>query len=186
MIKKKNSEGHKEICGENVQSYCVNLHEDFKTIEDIVNDRLQYYIKKANFYKQWFYVISGLNLVLNASISVLIQVGGSGSGKSFQGIGIVISTLSNLMLVLSGILSLFRMRDSWYRYRKYAEALKLEQIRFLGNSEIYRDKTLKEKSAVFTDQIYWLFMEEQSQWQSSILKVIESNQKSDKKENGES
>lgn len=101
----------------NLNNYYVELED--KNLTNIVNSTLYYYVRNAIIYKWVFYIFSVLSISLNASIPIINQI-------SWEYSSLVVSIISGCTAIITGMLALLCFKDSWHRYRTYAELLKTE------------------------------------------------------------
>ena len=97
-----------------------------------IDHLLDWYIRKANFYKNLFYVLSFSLIVINSLIPVLINT--QITNKDF-----IISSISCIATIITSSLTLFTMKDTWFRYRDSVESMKSECIKFTHKIGVYKD-----------------------------------------------
>ena len=138
MLKNRNSL-KKELNSLNI--YTENIKDEL--IKKRIEHLLDWYIRKANFYKNLFYILSMLLIIINAIIPVL-------SGTQINNKDIVISCISSIATIITSSLTLFTMKDTWFRYRNSVEIMKSECIKFNcnlneynGNNEIILAQTIE-------------------------------------------
>lgn len=146
--------------------------------DDLVKHRvlylLQWYSKRAEFYKKQSYVATLLSLVIPASITLL------NSGTLLPGDMAQIPTvlLSFCSTVGAGLYAFLRSKDHWLRYRMIAETLKREAILYL----IKQKETHSESSKIeFLERIEAICASEIAEWHSLRSSHLESREELSKK-----
>lgn len=97
-----------------------------------IDHLLDWYIRKANFYKNLFYVLSFSLIVINSLIPVLINT-------QIMNKDLIISSISCIATIITSSLTLFTMKDTWFRYRDSVESMKSECIKFTHKIGVYKD-----------------------------------------------
>ena len=92
---------------------------------DRLNDQIDWYDSKSQKYKKRYYRLTGICLVISASIPFLINL-----IVDFHWMTLVISALSVINVIISGFESLNNNHDLWTKYRITCENLKREKIFF--------------------------------------------------------
>lgn len=100
-----------------------------KRIEHI----LEWYMRKSTFYKNLFYWLSLLIILINAAIPIINQI-------KFVYYNNIVSIISAFASVFTGCITLFTMKDTWFRYRKSVELIKKECMLFSSKDEDYKDE----------------------------------------------
>lgn len=105
---------HRVGCGEN--SVIKNDYIRKRFLQSLI-----WYIKKAKFFKRFFYFFSVLSIIIPIAVALLNQfVSLTDDSK------IIVSILSSLTAVISSLLTLFKLQEKWIQYRCAAEALQSE------------------------------------------------------------
>ena len=97
-----------------------------------IDHLLDWYIRKANFYKNLFYVLSFSLIVINSLIPVLINT-------QITNKDLIISSISCIATIITSSLTLFTMKDTWFRYRDSVESMKSECIKFTHKIGVYKE-----------------------------------------------
>ena len=97
-----------------------------------IDHLLDWYIRKANFYKNLFYVLSFSLIVINSLIPVLINT-------QIMNKDLIISSISCIATIITSSLTLFTMKDTWFRYRDSVESMKSECIKFTHKIGVYKE-----------------------------------------------
>lgn len=108
-----------------------------KKIKYRIEDVLHWYIRKASFYKTLFYVLSMVLILINTSIPCINQL-------NVENSSILVTFISSIAAIITSALTLFTMKDSWFRYRNHAELIKKECSLFNAETGIYSESE-KEK-----------------------------------------
>ena len=103
-----------------------------KLAKKTIDHLLDWYIRKANFYKNLFYVLSFSLIVINSLIPVLINT-------QITNKDLIISSISCIATIITSSLTLFTMKDTWFRYRDSVESMKSECIKFTHKIGVYKD-----------------------------------------------
>lgn len=121
-----------------------------------IKDLLNWYIRKAIFFKKFYYILSFLLIAINAVIPVLIST-------DFAQREITIAILSCIATIITSSLTLFTMKDTWLRYRENAEKMKSECIKFSQGIGDYEDK--EERKLI--ENIEKIVQNERDTWKST-------------------
>lgn len=108
----------------------------FETIEDDALKKraetsLNYYIEKANFYKNLWGILSVCGIVLPALATYLAATSNSA----------LVPIITAATTVCTGLLALFKCSEKKNSYRNSAENMKCELTAYLGAHDGYGDKT---------------------------------------------
>lgn len=119
----------------NELNYAKTFQED--PIHDYLEKRLENQIKlhsnKSNWNYSWFKILGALELLIASLIPVLVSyiTDSTTSLKIFTGV------LALLVVVVSGILSLYRFQENWLKHRYISRSLEKEKHLFLSNGWPY-------------------------------------------------
>lgn len=108
---------------------------------------LNWYSKKANFYKYTYYTLSLINIVVPLSSTVIISF--------FPSEDILVAVLSALASFAASLLSLLGAKDKWTNYRNGAEFLKSQYTLYLSHAAPY--------NTIESDSLYMTTIETQMQ-----------------------
>jgi hypothetical protein len=127
-----------------------------------IDDQINWYSKKSTFNKNRYQLLKALVITISASIPVLaIAIKGDDDMlKMLVGIAGV------LIVVIEGILSLYKYKDIWLKYRMTSELLNREKILYLTSSGPY--KTNK-KLQSFVERAEAIMSEENKNWLTDQL-----------------
>ena len=126
--------------------------------EERLESEIAWYEKKSKRNKQYYYLLRVIELISAALIPFLINylTGNTGLLKS------AIETLSILVLITTGMISIFQFRELWTEYRTNAESLKHEKYLYLSSSNPY-DR--EDKFKLLVERVEKLISIEHSRWQ---------------------
>lgn len=127
-----------------------------------LDDQIDWYDKKSQFEKKWYYHIRTLQLVLSASIPIL-----TGFVLDYHWILKIIAIIGALITVLEGVSSVKKYHEKWIQYRTISEALKKEKYTFSARAGVYDSenidvlKTLVERceNIISSENINWANMD---------------------------
>ena len=146
------------------------MEEELKSLEiyvrdiknDIISKRIlqimQWNIKKADFNKKWYYILTFFSFLLNISIPVI---------NEFNAERKYITIISALVTFLTGCLAIFNFKDSWYRYRKSTEEIKSECIKCTSNLGEY---SVENKEAILISKVEEINLQERKVWINTKFK----------------
>ncbi len=92
---------------------------------------LEWYTRKAIFYKRMFYILSIINLGVPLASTIFMSL------KSDTNIGIVLATITSLS---ASLLALYNMREKWTMYRTAAEYIKSQYCLYCGKVYPYDEE----------------------------------------------
>lgn len=140
------------------------------TVKRRIRHILDWYIRKATFYKKLFYFLSVVVILINAAIPVINQI-------KFTYCDNVTSIISALASILTSFLTLFTMKDTWFRYRKAVELIKKECMLFTGR---YSDYKKSNREEILIRNIEEIISNERDLWEHG--KFNKYNEESEEKE----
>jgi hypothetical protein len=126
--------------------------------EERLESEIGWYEKKSKRNKQFYYLLRIIELVSAALIPFLINYLTSDTKMLKSGI----ETLGIMVIVTTGLLSLFQFQELWTEYRTNAESLKHEKYLYLSGSNPY-DKG--DKFKLLVERVEKLISIEHSRWQ---------------------
>ncbi|MDU2162595.1 DUF4231 domain-containing protein [Intestinibacter bartlettii] len=129
---------------------------DNKLAKNRINHLLDWYIRKANFYKNIFYMLSFSLIVINALIPVLINT-------QIKNKDLIISGISCIATIITSSLTLFTMKDTWFRYRDNVESMKSECIKFANKIGVYKDGN----ESIIVEKIEEIVKNERGLWKET-------------------
>ena len=135
-----------------------------EVIKRRVKQVLVWNIKKATKNKFIFYLLSILALILNASIPVINQL---------NQYDIIVTIISSIVVVITGILTLINFKDVWYRYRVTVENIKRECIMLSCKYGEYENEDREKKFIINFEN---LLLDERDLWIKSRFKKENNNE----------
>lgn len=152
----------------NLEYYYVDLKND--DLSNVVNKTLYYYVKNSILYKLLFYTLSFFSITMNASIPIINQI-------DWENSTMVVTIISACTAVITGMLALLCLKESWYRYRTAAEKLKTECNQFNAEIGDYRQIDTKIESFIINfekinsdEKGRWSFEKESNEINTDIIK----------------
>lgn len=142
-----------------VKDITVNIKN--KMIRDRVEQLLVWDVKKATCYKRRYYSMSIVIILANASIPIINQMWTGPNGR------LTVSIISGLAGVIASILTLINVKDTWFRYRKFAELMKTQCILFINKCDPYNGE---DRECLFVNNIESIVSDERDHWESSKFK----------------
>jgi len=104
-------------------------------LEKRLNDQIDWYDKKSVFNQRWYKWLRMIELVAAAAIPFLAGfINGESNPFPFK---IVIGLLGLVIVVITGVLTLYKFQENWIEYRTTSETLKHEKFLYLTASERY-------------------------------------------------
>jgi hypothetical protein len=133
-------------------------------LDQRIDDQIGWYSKKSTFNKNRYQFIKTLVIIISASIPVLaIMITGDD-----QILKIAVGVAGVLIVVLEGILSHYKYKDIWLKYRMTSEMLNREKILYLTSSGPYKtNKTLQS----FVERSEAIMSTENQTWLTDQLKT---------------
>ena len=111
-----------------LQHYTKEIENEL--IRNRVSYLMEWYVRKCTYYKNIYYSLSVLLIVINASIPILNQT-------VWKYSKITVSIISSLATISTSVMTLFTMKDTWFRYRNSVELMKKECMLFSGRCNEY-------------------------------------------------
>ncbi|SFC97304.1 DUF4231 domain-containing protein [Clostridium uliginosum] len=148
-----------------IHIYVNNIND--RIIRARIEHLLDWYIRKSTFYKNLFYGISVLLILINASIPILneflLQNSSSSTARldNSQYITIGVSILSSIATILTSFMTLFTMKDTWFRYRKHVELIKKECMLYNCKSGVYGGENI---NCILAERIEEIIGNERQEW----------------------
>ena len=133
-----------------------------------IDDQINWYSKKSTFNKNRYQIIKALVIIISASIPVLAIIIKSNDDRLKLTVGVA----GVLIIVLEGILSLYKYKEIWLKYRMTSEMLNREKILYLTNSGPY--KTNKNFPS-FVERAEVIMSEENKNWLFDQQKTEDSS-----------
>lgn len=129
-----------------------------KSIKSRIDHLLDWYIRKAVFYKNLFYTLSVVSIFINALIPIIAQLG-------LQKKDLVISVMSALAGIITSILTLFTAKETWFRYRNHAELIKQECVKCISKvGEYGKIKSKEDRECELIKNVEMIISDERASW----------------------
>lgn len=141
--------------------------------EAVIKDLLVYYVQNAIFYKKLFYILNISAIVLNAAIPIVNQT-------KWVDTKLMTTVISTLAAVIISLLALANVKDSWIRYRNYAEKLKSECNKVNAGIGAYNTTDLTKKKKRFFEALENISTEDLALWTKVRSEDVEVNKDSKK------
>jgi hypothetical protein len=125
-----------------------------EALKERIEHILDWYIRKAVFCKNLFYEISVVLVLINASIPIINQIG-------FDNKDITVSIISSIATILTSFMTLFTMKDTWFRYRKYVELIKTECMLYNCKCDNYSEEN---RDCVLAIKVEDIICNERQEW----------------------
>lgn len=133
---------------------------------------LDWYIRKASFYKFLFYLLSMVLIVINALIPILNQ-------SALENKDLIVSIGSSIATIISSALTLFTMKDTWFRYRNHAELIKEECMKY---NSCYGDYYNNQNQSLLSENVELIIRSERNMWRNNRFNESGSNNNIDDNE----
>ncbi len=148
------------------------MEDEIKNYLTSLTNRIEWYEQKCKKYKNLFYVLCSLEIILSASIPFLAGVLDSNNQISKMLIGVFGVAIS----IISGFTAFFKFRDQWISYRRTIEILKKERNLFVTGAGIYAFNS-EDRFIKFVECIENVIFKENDDWCQSAKerKVGNSN-----------
>jgi hypothetical protein len=143
--------GNNPIINQSVPS--MNQEEYMK---ERVEDQITWYNNKSKHNQRIFKRLRIIEIIAAALVPVL-----AGFVSKFDRLEYVIALLGIVVVVVAGILSLYRFQEIWTEYRTTCESLKHEKFLFLTGAEPYN---VAEPFGLFVNRVESLISKENTQW----------------------
>lgn len=111
-------------------------------------------------YKRRFYSFTLLSVALPAIVVAINSIEGLNDGAS----NVAVSLLSMATVIVTGIMSTMKARESWVRNREYAERAKSEIFDCIMKIGEYEDEETADGEILLAERLEELYMEERGQW----------------------
>lgn len=151
----------------NYKGGIMKLKDELKTVEvftDPINNNLikkrvyntlVWNIKKATYYKRFFYSFSIILLILNATVPIINQL---------NNYSIWVTIISSIGFVITSMLTLINFKDVWYRYRLTSEIIKSECMKLNCKIGEYENEDREKR---FLNKFESILSDERNLWINS-------------------
>ncbi len=128
-----------------------------------IDDQINWYSKKSSFNKNRYQLIKALVIIISASIPVLAILITFNDEILKMTVGIA----GVLIVVLEGMLSLYKYKDIWLEYRMTSELLNREKLLYLTGAGPYKtDKNFQ----AFVERTETIMSTENQSWLANQVK----------------
>lgn len=133
---------------------------DNQALKERIANEIYTYVYGAYKYKKIHYILLILSILFPAAVTAI-----SGSTLLNETLSSkMIPLLSMLAVIVSSIFNSFKAKESWSRYREYAEKAKKEIFSFAMKIGDYENRCQEEREKILADNMETLFQEERTQW----------------------
>ncbi len=132
-------------------------------LENRLEDQIEWYSQKSSRCKHLFWALRGIEIAIAALIPALFH---------FELIKGYIPLLGAIVVILIGLLSLFKLQENWFLYRTTSEELKHHKYLYMTNTEPY---STEDNFSMLVENVESLISKENSLWkqkQSSTNKEV--------------
>lgn len=137
-----------------------------------IDDQIGWYSKKSTFNKNRYQFIKALVIITSACIPVLAIL----ITENDNLLKVIVGFAGVLIVVLEGLLALYKYKDLWLQYRMTSELLNREKVLFLTGAGIYKkNKTLQ----VFVERAETIMGSENKNWLSNQQETDDSKEGDD-------
>lgn len=137
---------------------------DNENIKKYVAHQLYTYAEKAKFNKRCYYIFSIISLSAPAVAIVFNNL-----SEATDSTKLLVSILSAVATIATGINSLVKFKETWIRYRSYCEILKREVTEYITGVGDYKAKKYDKegKQEIFYQKLSKRIIEEENEWKSA-------------------
>lgn len=129
-----------------------------EVVRERIDHLLDWYVRKATFSKNSFYIMSIMIIVINAGIPILSQ-----SELIYK--NILISCMSGIATIVTSLITLFTVKDTWFRYRNHVELIKQECIKCLSGVGNY---TNDDREIILIENVESIISDERGLWRGKF------------------
>ncbi len=128
-----------------------------KYLQERLDDQIEWYDKKSKVNQKWFKLLKIMEISSAALIPFIISF----ITDSSIILKIIAGSLGILVVIISGIIGLYKFQENWIEYRTTCETLKHEKYLFLIKSNPYNiDNPLpllvqRAESIISKENTYW-------------------------------
>ncbi len=139
-----------------------------KYLKERLEDQIEWYDKKSMFNQNWFKRLRVIEIAAAAAIPFLAGFI-DGNSDSYK---IVIGLLGFAIVVITGVVTLYKFQENWIEYRTISESLKHEKYLYFSSCEPYNvDKSF----CLLVQRVENLISKENSKW----VEYIKSSKKAE-------
>lgn len=174
-----NCYGSNKVKKKDYNKIMTNMNDDFvyissllermdnENIKKYVAHQLYTYAEKARYNKRCYYIFSIISLSAPAVALVFNNL-----SEATNSTKLLVSILSAVATIATGINSLVKFKETWIRYRSYCEILKREVTEYITGVGDYKAmKNDKEgKQEIFYQKLSKRIIEEENEWKNAKSK----------------
>ena len=125
-------------------------------MKDRVNDQIKWYSSKSSYCKKYFYSLRSIEIIIAAIIPISYY---------FPYVKTFAPFLSIIIVIIVGLLSLFKFQENWILYRTTSESLKHEKYLYSTKTPPYN---MKNQFNIFVNNIESITSSENSLWKQKV------------------
>ncbi len=137
--------------------------DDKSYVDERLQDQIDWYGKKSETNQCWYRALRIAELIFAAAIPLVV----SQITVSTLSLKVFAAALGVLIMILTGLISLFRFQELWIEYRSTCETLKHEKYLYLTRSGPYGTDAVFH---ILVDRVESLLSKEHSVWVQYIRK----------------
>ncbi len=131
-----------------------------------IDDQINWYSRKSTFNKNRYQLFKALVIILSSSIPVLAIM----ITENDQLLKMIVGIAGVLIVVIEGILSLYKYKDIWLEYRMTSEMLNREKLLYLTGAGPYKTKKSFQD---FVEKAEAIMSSENKNWLANQIKKEE-------------
>lgn len=131
-----------------------------------IDDQINWYSKKSTFNKNRYLLFKALVIIFSSSIPVLAIM----ITENDQLLKMIVGMAGVLIVVIEGILSLYKYKDIWLEYRLTSEMLNREKLLYLTGAGPYKTKKSFQD---FVEKAESIMSKENQSWLTNQIKKEE-------------
>ncbi len=139
-----------------------------KYLQERLDDQIEWYDKKSQVNQKWFKLLKILEISSAALIPFIISF----IADSSIILKIIAGSLGILVVIISGIIGLYKFQENWIEYRTTCETLKHEKYLFLTKSNPYN---IDNPLPLLVQRIESIISKENTYWSHYIKKEDNDN-----------
>ncbi len=132
-------------------------------VDERLQDQINWYGKKSETNQGWYRALRIAELIFAAAIPLMV----SQITVSTLSLKVFVAALGVLIVILTGLISLFRFQELWIEYRSTCETLKHEKYLYLTRSGPYG---IDDPFHLLVNRVESLLSKEHSVWAQYIRK----------------
>ncbi len=141
-------------------------------IDQRLQNQIEWYSDKSSWNQRWYKWLRIVEVICASSIPFGVSYVTNGT----VALKIVVGSLGVFVVVVTGVVALYKFQENWIQYRITSETLKHEKFLFLTKTEPYN---IENPFPLFVKRVESLISKENSSW-SQYVGVCEQMQKQKK------